>query len=769
MNAMAQDPPARSTSSVHSQARHRRPSPSKRRRAPLDINNNNGADNRNEFSGTNNNTSNQLHNRASYYPCHQHHQYQRDLIIIRAHDCQGRDARPSLRKRGSSLRPTPLSSSSRHDHVNNNNDHNNNINYSMDAASTEEELRGCATLLGKHRSSSFSSTATTIPAAATHSIKNLHSTVRLSRITAILLICILTYWALSWWMEISIDIARFTIHYVMFGNWGTTKQFYSSITTTMNDKSQQYQHDNIYEVAHRSVSNTAVGVAGGRLRGTIIDEKVSSTVHDLNAKSHLLKAKGRQILPDFEQQALLQSSVDNNNNNIGGDNDGQTDNTSNMLLDQDETNDFFFAGKVMETKRIVNNLGRIDTISYLTHSYVTLPVSLLVAKHSFAMSIWVNLSSSSSFSEYNDSNGGVAEFDNKKQRRPRVILSTRSTAKSEGCYSDQFGNISTTGFVLYAEPSIEDGTSYRIILEYAYAGAQSCRMIGFSPQNNVEVGSWHHIALFSTRISKEEQKLDRISLYVNGFLAGRTEDESSPSVESQTDSNTIIGRYTTQAEESALGSNNDDYHLDGRVGMLSIWQTESNASLSDPHRMNIQSPNDEDHVVRAILRAAFDIRSIQELSLLGLTVKEPSLLYTFDGQKGRDATIDLYSEPDRSIYEYMMGKNGTIVCKVIDGNPAHHRQNFVPLGGNRYAKYKDGSFISPQMTASERQELNEIARARSALVKKAMQHVWSGYETYAYGKDELLPLSKSGQDNWGGIGTTLVDSLRYGSSDVACF
>jgi hypothetical protein len=287
-------------------------------------------------------------------------------------------------------------------------------------------------------------------------------------------------------------------------------------------------------------------------------------------------------------------------------------------------------------------------------------------------------------------------------------------------------------------------------------------MIGFGPQSHVlvEVGSWHHIALFFTRISKEEQEFDRISVYVNGFLSGRTEDVSSPSMESQTEATTIIGRYTTQADESDLGSNND-FFLGGRVGMLSLWQTESNASLSEPNRMNIQSPSDEDHVVRAIFRAAFDIRSIQELALLGLTVKEPSLLYTFDGQNSRDATIDLYSEPDRSIYERMSGKRiGTIVCEVIDDNPAHHRQNFVPLGGNRYARYKDGSFVSPQMTASERQEFNEIARARSALIKKAMQHLWSGYETYAYGKDELLPISKSGQDNWGGMGTTLVDSLR---------
>lgn len=27
------------------------------------------------------------------------------------------------------------------------------------------------------------------------------------------------------------------------------------------------------------------------------------------------------------------------------------------------------------------------------------------------------------------------------------------------------------------------------------------------------------------------------------------------------------------------------------------------------------------------------------------------------------------------------------------------------------------------------------------------------------GKDELKPLSKRGQDNWGGMGVTLVDSL----------
>ena len=40
-----------------------------------------------------------------------------------------------------------------------------------------------------------------------------------------------------------------------------------------------------------------------------------------------------------------------------------------------------------------------------------------------------------------------------------------------------------------------------------------------------------------------------------------------------------------------------------------------------------------------------------------------------------------------------------------------------------------------------------------------MKFGWDGYRTYAMGKDELLPLSKGGRDNFGGLATTLVDSL----------
>jgi hypothetical protein len=197
--------------------------------------------------------------------------------------------------------------------------------------------------------------------------------------------------------------------------------------------------------------------------------------------------------------------------------------------------------------------------------------------------------------------------------------------------------------------------------------------------------------------------------------------------------------------------------------MLSFWETGDRASSSSKtvtKRMKIQSKSDEDHVVRAVNRCAFDVRAIQELSLQGLTVKEPTMLFTFDGQKKRNIASDLYSESGRVVKELISGTNGEIISELVNGVPAHQRPAFIPLGGNRYAEYKDGTYVPPILKASERRELNEISRARSQLVKKSMQHAWSGYKKYAYGKDELLPISQDGQDNWGGMGTTLVDSLR---------
>ncbi|PWA03708.1 hypothetical protein BB558_000122 [Smittium angustum] len=52
----------------------------------------------------------------------------------------------------------------------------------------------------------------------------------------------------------------------------------------------------------------------------------------------------------------------------------------------------------------------------------------------------------------------------------------------------------------------------------------------------------------------------------------------------------------------------------------------------------------------------------------------------------------------------------------------------------------------------------KVFRKRQA-IKNAMVHAWNGYSTYAFGKDELLPVTNGWKNNWGGWGVTLIDSL----------
>lgn len=44
-------------------------------------------------------------------------------------------------------------------------------------------------------------------------------------------------------------------------------------------------------------------------------------------------------------------------------------------------------------------------------------------------------------------------------------------------------------------------------------------------------------------------------------------------------------------------------------------------------------------------------------------------------------------------------------------------------------------------------------------VREAFLHAWRGYRNYAWGWDELQPLSKRGRNSFGGIGITILDSL----------
>lgn len=69
-----------------------------------------------------------------------------------------------------------------------------------------------------------------------------------------------------------------------------------------------------------------------------------------------------------------------------------------------------------------------------------------------------------------------------------------------------------------------------------------------------------------------------------------------------------------------------------------------------------------------------------------------------------------------------------------------------------------GTF-SDEVTAEQMAASDELGRVRAAAVKAAMVHAWSGYRAKAWGSDELKPRGGYGQDNWAGMGMTLIDSL----------
>ncbi|XP_068665535.1 mannosyl-oligosaccharide 1,2-alpha-mannosidase MNS3 isoform X2 [Aristolochia californica] len=70
-------------------------------------------------------------------------------------------------------------------------------------------------------------------------------------------------------------------------------------------------------------------------------------------------------------------------------------------------------------------------------------------------------------------------------------------------------------------------------------------------------------------------------------------------------------------------------------------------------------------------------------------------------------------------------------------------------------------------------KLNSISEwvSRQEKVKEAFVHAWSGYEKFAFGFDELKPLSQKGVDGLGGLGATVVDALDtamiMGLDDIA--
>ena len=66
----------------------------------------------------------------------------------------------------------------------------------------------------------------------------------------------------------------------------------------------------------------------------------------------------------------------------------------------------------------------------------------------------------------------------------------------------------------------------------------------------------------------------------------------------------------------------------------------------------------------------------------------------------------------------------------------------------------------PETTPADvREKSDALGRQRREVVRNAMKHAYGNYEKHAFGYDEVLPDSGNRRNNWGGMATTMVDSL----------
>ena len=101
------------------------------------------------------------------------------------------------------------------------------------------------------------------------------------------------------------------------------------------------------------------------------------------------------------------------------------------------------------------------------------------------------------------------------------------------------------------------------------------------------------------------------------------------------------------------------------------------------------------------------------------------------------------------------GDPGGIHGDVVGNNDNKVSENGIDTAG-------DGEVIPLENVALNINGVNilplEKQNERQKKVVEAFKHAWEGYRKYAWGHDELLPVSKS-HNEWFGVGLTIVDSL----------
>mmetsp|Transcript_229 Transcript_229/g.354 ORF Transcript_229/g.354 Transcript_229/m.354 type:complete len:1118 (-) Transcript_229:29-3382(-) len=506
---------------------------------------------------------------------------------------------------------------------------------------------------------------------------------------------------------------------------------------------------------------------------TILRGSAPSAVEEARKRGHMHRRENDDITTasNAKTSLPLSSYHHDDNNNIPNNQHPQLITTA----QNDDSSTTTDANFLLASKYIPNN----DAYALLP------PLSSFMPKQSFledndetpfthmSLSLWVKLLPSSFYST-NDGN---------KEKGKRIIFTTFTheqdtsvchsfSPKKNSHLANKNNNIipGGGGISLYAKPingkqnkrsnsnrKKEKEEKYELILEYLDLYSKQTKCYSLTSSVAIPSDEWMHIGVSFYYSQNEKNAKNRdgdISLFLDGRIIGQTtitvtNDDHKQNVHKEyNEPFMILGRnkplfYDDDQKEDHY------FSMEGHIAMLALWFPSSSSqhlhSSSPLAMMRQEYQTRQEAIMHQVYRIGFDTHSLSSFGS-----GSPTFAYPFDGEERVGVKDHVFS----TLHEILKNQHGTIRRNI----PQQIIEPYVHRGGNRYKEYTDGRhkpFVSTQL----KQQSDNMARKRRTFVRNAMKHVWDGYKTYAWGKDELLPLSAKGRDNWGGMGTTLVDSL----------
>lgn len=288
------------------------------------------------------------------------------------------------------------------------------------------------------------------------------------------------------------------------------------------------------------------------------------------------------------------------------------------------------------------------------------------------------------------------------QMETEGTMRTIFTNKAPGCEASR----DRYGVAMYVNEW--ETSNHELYVEYGNQ-LSGCNKIS---SNGVQLmpKKWYHVAVALVGLSAQ--------LYIDGTIVGKAQEEQGHEVQ--------ISRAMTVG---AFGK--DDFPLIGNISHFAVAH-----------------PPDLD-------RAEIALKKIMHIA--GLSPSEPDVS---SGSSGDLKALFEFSDYSKARASLSDGSVGT--TDIISGlTGSYHFPAKAPPGRGvagvpiELVDGVGGRPVTPDMRAAS----DVLGRERREKVKEGMQFAWRGYRTHAWGKDELKPLTNSGEDPWGGMGVTLVDSL----------